>query len=273
MYKSISLTYGGEMPTIGFGTWEITPSSTAQEAVAEALKVGYRHIDTAKIYGNEEGVGEAIHESGIPRDELFVTTKLWNSDQGYDSTFEALDASLERLGLEYVDLYLIHWPATKRRYDTWRAFEEIQSSGKAKAIGVSNFTIDHLEQLAGHSDKLPEVNQVEFHPFVYEQQNDLLAYCKERGIIFEAYSPLAQAREIPEDVEEIARKYSKSWAQVFLRWCIQHGTVPLPRSQNPGHIKSNFDIFDFELDDEDMQKLNSMSDGERVTWDPAGMGS
>jgi diketogulonate reductase-like aldo/keto reductase len=173
-----------------------------------------------------------------------------------------------------VDLYLIHWPATKRRHDTWKAFEEIVQSGKAKAVGVSNYTVDHLTQLLSQSDLVPAVNQVEFHPFIYEQQKELLAFCKEKGIVLEAYSPIARlSKDNPPQVREISGKYGKTEQQVFLRWCIQHGTVPLARSRNPEHIKSNFDVFDFELSDEDMERLNNISDGERVTWDPAGMGS
>ena len=272
MTKTLNLTHGGEMPAIGFGTWELSPGE-ARTSVAEALKTDYRLIDTAKLYGNEKAVGEAIRSSGIARDAIFVTTKLWNDDQGYDSAFKALDASLERLGMDYVDLYLIHWPATKRWRDTWKAFEEMKTSGKAKAFGVSNFTVDHLTQLLMQSDLVPAVNQVEFHPYIYAQQKELLEYCKQKGIVMEAYSPLARvSREAPQQVKDIAAKHGKTEHHVFLRWCIQHGTVPLPRSKNPEHIRSNFEVFDFELSDEDMDALNSMSDGERVTWDPAGMG-
>lgn len=273
MKQSKSLLHDDSIPVIGFGTWELSPDE-AKESVRSALKVGYRLIDTARIYGNEEAVGEAILASGVPRKEIFVTTKLWNDDQGYDKAFEALEASLDRLGLEYVDLYLIHWPATKRRHDTWKAFEEIQASGKAEAVGVSNYTIEHLEQLFDQSGFTPAVNQVEFHPFIYDQQKELLEYCRNKKIVVEAYSPLARisSKSLPQ-VKAIADKHAKSEQKVFLRWCIQHGTVPLPRSKNPEHIRSNFEVFDFELDEEDMRQLNSISDGERVTWDPAGMGS
>ena len=270
--ETLRLTHGAVIPAIGFGTWELSQSE-AYEAVGAALQAGYRLIDTAKIYGNEEAVGKAVRESGIPRKDIFVTTKLWNDDQGYDSAFMALSTALERLGLDYIDLYLIHWPATKRRSDAWRALQEIQASGQAKEVGVSNYTIDHLTQLLTESELVPAVNQVEFHPFIYAQQKDLLAFCKERGILIEAYSPLARmSHESPSKVKAIADTYGKTEQQIFLRWCIEHGTVPLPRSKNPEHIKSNFDVFDFELSDEDTEYLNSISDGERVTWDPAGMG-
>jgi len=270
--QTMRLNTGADIPGIGFGTWELSKAE-ALESVTAALKTGYRLVDTAKIYGNEEAVGEAIRGSDVPREDIFVTTKLWNDDQGYNSAFQALDESLAKLGLDYIDLYLIHWPATKRRHDAWSAFQEIQKSGKAKAVGVSNYTIDHLKQLLEQSDLMPAVNQVEFHPYIYEQQKELLAFCEEKGIALEAYSPLARvSHETPKLVEGIALKHAKSVQQIFLRWCIQHGTLPLPRSRNPQHIQSNFEVFDFELSDEDMQQLNSISDGERVTWDPAGMG-
>jgi diketogulonate reductase-like aldo/keto reductase len=269
----ITLNTGATIPGIGFGTWEITPDSEAKQAVLTALEAGYRLIDTARIYGNERGVGEAIRESGIPRGDLFITTKLWNDDQGYDRTLQACQASLEKLGLDYLDLYLIHWPATGKRHDSWRAFGELQAQGLIKAAGVSNYTVDHLEELAKRSDLVPAVNQVEFHPFIYEQQQPILEYCLKHDILLEAYSPLSRLSESSSQaVNKVAKQYDKSPQQIVLRWCIQHGTLPLPRSQNSDHIHSNFKIFDFKLDDHAMQTLNSISDGERVTWDPAGMG-
>jgi diketogulonate reductase-like aldo/keto reductase len=258
-------------PVIGFGTWQLSDEE-AKQAVGEALKIGYRLIDTAKIYGNEEAVGQAIRESGIPRQDIFVTTKLWNDDQGYDRALKACDKSLEALGLDYLDLYLIHWPASKKRHEAWRAFERLKENGIIKAAGVSNYTINHIEELMAGSQLKPDVNQVEFHPFIYKEQKALLDHCKQQGILVEAYSPLRRMQGGDGTVNEIAEKHSKNPAQILLRWAIQHGTVPLPRSKNPEHIRSNFDIFDFELDDGDMEQLASLSDGERVTWDPAGMG-
>lgn len=271
--QTLRLNTGAAIPAVGFGTWEISSDDAAQQAVVAALQAGYRLIDTAKIYGNEKGVGAAVQASGIPREEIFVTTKLWNDDQGYDSAFAALDTSLQNLGLEYVDLYLIHWPATRHRHDAWRAFEELQKSGKAKNIGVSNYTVDHLSQLLEQSSVVPAVNQVEFHPFIYEQQKKLLEFCGQHGIVVEAYSPLSRLADArSEAIERIAAQTGKSPQQVVLRWCVQHGTVPLPRSSNPEHIKSNLEIFDFELSKDDMEQLDTLSDGERVTWDPADMG-
>jgi diketogulonate reductase-like aldo/keto reductase len=268
-----TLNTGQQVPALGFGTWEIRPDSAAQAATAAALEAGYRLIDTARIYNNEEGVGQALRESGVPRQELFVTTKVWNDDQGYDQTLKACTESLERLGLDYLDLYLIHWPATKLRHDSWRAMEKLMADGTIKAAGVSNYTVEHLEELLERSELVPAVNQVEFHPFIYEQQVELLDYCEEQGILLEAYSPLSRISGGGNSVvEEIARRYGKSPQQLVLRWCMAHGTLPLPRSRNPEHIAANYSAFDFDIDENDMRSLDSLSDGERVTWDPAGMG-
>ncbi|HVV25875.1 MAG TPA: aldo/keto reductase [Candidatus Saccharimonadales bacterium] len=269
-----TLNTGQTLPLVGFGTWEIASDSDAKAAVLSALEAGYRLIDTARIYGNERGVGEAIRQSGLRRQDIFVTTKLWNDDQGYDRARRACQQSLEKLGLDYLDLYLIHWPATSRRHDSWQAFEKLRDEGLIKAAGVSNYTIDHLEDLADRSPLVPAVNQVEFHPFIYEEQADLLDYCEEHDILIEAYSPLSRISRSPRTaaIKHIADRYRKTPQQVVLRWCIQHDTLPLPRSANPAHIKSNLEVTDFELDDEAMEVLNSVSDGQRVTWDPAGMG-
>jgi diketogulonate reductase-like aldo/keto reductase len=250
----------------------LTPDSLARRNVSIALEAGYRLIDTAKIYDNETGVGEAIRESRVDRQELFVATKLWNDDQGYDSTMKACQASLDMLGLDYLDLYLIHWPATSRRNDSWRALIELQKQRKVKAIGVSNYTVRHLEELMNNSGVIPTVNQVEFHPFIYQQQKKLLTFCGFHNILIEAYSPLSRlTKNVHPVIQKIATQIGKSPNQVVLRWCIQHGTVPLPRSQDQLHIKANFDIFDFELSDDVMAALDGISDGVRVTWDPEGM--
>lgn len=269
--NTLDLANDVKIPAIGFGTWEVEPENAAQ-SVVDAIEKGYRLIDTAKIYNNEREVGEGIRASGVDREELFVTTKLWNEDQGYDSTRRAFDASLEAMGLDYLDLYLIHWPATSRRNLSWRAMIDMYNEGLVKAIGVSNFTIRHLEELAKDSETVPMVNQVEFHPFIYEQQKELLNYCYDHKILVEAYSPLSRgAKKDNKVVAEIAKAHDKSSAQVLLRWCIQHGTVPLPRSTQKAHIEENFEVFDFELTPQEMAQLNEMSDGERVTWDPEEM--
>ena len=241
--------------------------------VLAALKAGYRHIDTARIYGNEKGVGEAIRESGIARKDLFVTTKLWNEDQGYDRTLKACRTSLDKLGLDYLDLYLIHWPATSKRHDSWRAMEKLCEDGTIKAAGVSNYTIDHLKDLQSRSSLKPATNQVEFHPFIYEQQQALLDYCREQDIQVEAYSPISRLSSGPsQPIIDIAERIGKSPQQVTLRWCLQQKTVPLARSTSADHVKDNLDVFDFELNKDDMLVINGLSDGERVTWDPTGMG-
>jgi diketogulonate reductase-like aldo/keto reductase len=271
--KKYTLSTGQEVPVIGFGTWEIGLDDAAKAAVLEALEAGYRVIDTARIYGNERGVGAAIRESGLKREEIFVTTKLWNDDQGYDRAMRACQQSLEKLGVDYLDLYLIHWPATHKRHDSWKAFEKLYEEGTIKAAGVSNYTVEHLEDLAARSELTPALNQVEFHPYIYEQQQAVLEYCRQHDILIEAYSPLSRASRSPcPAITEIAERLGKTPQQVVLRWCIQHGTLPLPRSENSDHIRSNFEIDDFELSGEDMTALGSISDGQRVTWDPAGMG-
>jgi diketogulonate reductase-like aldo/keto reductase len=266
------LNSGGNIPAIGFGTWQLSPDD-AERSVAEALKAGYRLIDTAKIYRNEATVGKAINQSGLPRADIFLTTKLWNSDQGYNSALTAFSESLKKLGQEYIDLYLIHWPGegSERRLESWRALEEIQKTGQVRAIGVSNFTIRHLEELLEHSSVVPAVNQIEFHPFIYEQQRELLEYCQKHGIVFEAYSPLAQGHLSDDILVSIGNKYQKSASQVMLRWAIQKGTVPLPRSRNSQHIRQNLEVFDFELSDEDISAIDNLSRGDRQSWDPTNL--
>jgi diketogulonate reductase-like aldo/keto reductase len=257
---------------MGFGTWQLSPKE-AYQSVKDALEIGYRHIDTAKIYGNEKDVGRAIKDSGLKRQDIFVTTKLWNSDQGYDSAFKACDASLERLGMDYVDLYLIHWPGEGRqkRHDSWKALLEIQESGKAKSIGVSNFTIEHLRDLFEEFDQKPAVNQVEFHPFIYDEQAELLKFCQDQKILFQAYSPLARGKLNDPLLKEIGDSYGNSAGQVMLRWALQHQTVPLPRSSNREHIQQNFEVFDFDLNPDDMHKIDSITQKGRTAWDPTNL--
>lgn len=257
--EQLKLNDGNSMPNIGFGTWHLT-GQKGQDSVAAAINAGYKLIDTAKIYGNEQEVGRAIDDSG-KREELFITTKLWTSDQGFENAMVSFDESLERLGLEDVDLYLIHWPGHNRgkRLESWRALVEINGLGSAKSVGVSNFKVEHLQELVDKFDQLPAVNQIEFHPFVYGQQKEILDFCQKHNITVEAYSPLAQASQMKNPViQNIAEDLSRTPAQVMLRWAIQHGTVPIPRSSNTERIKQNLEVFDFELSREQMDKLNSL---------------
>jgi diketogulonate reductase-like aldo/keto reductase len=258
---AIPLNTGIDIPAIGFGTWQLDEGREVKSAVNAALKTGYRLIDTAKIYGNERGVGEAIRAGDVARKDIFVTTKLWTNDMGYESALEAFSESIDKLGLEYVDLYLVHWPghSSKRRADSWRALQEIKASGRVKSIGVSNYHIAHLEEIVQSSSELPSVNQIEFHPFMYKEQAGVLDFCKKHKIVVEAYSPLARGRQLSHPViSEIAKALAKNNAQVMLRWAIQHGTVPIPKSANPAHIRDNFNVFDFELSKSDMQRLDNI---------------
>ncbi|MEU2311652.1 aldo/keto reductase [Streptomyces albidoflavus] len=266
----IILNNGVQMPQLGFGVWQV-PDDEAFTAVGAALDAGYRSIDTAAAYGNEEGTGKAIARSGIPREELFVTTKLWNSDHGYDAALRAFDSSLENLGLDHVDLYLIHWPlpAKDTAVDTYKALEKIYSEGRARAIGVSNFLPEHLERLIDATSVIPAVNQIELHPHL--QQRAAREYHDEQGITTEAWSPLGQGKgllEVPAIVA-IARKHNVTPAQVVLRWHVQLGNVAIPKSVTPSRIVENIDIFSFELDEEDMAAIRALNEDRRLGPDPA----
>ncbi|MFZ4267371.1 aldo/keto reductase [Streptomyces arboris] len=267
---SITLNNGLEMPQLGFGVWQV-PDDEAAKAVAKAIESGYRSIDTAAIYKNEKGTGRAIAASGVPRDELFVTTKLWNSEQGYDSTLRAFDASLDKLGLDYVDLYLIHWPVpAKDAYtDTYRAFEKIYADGRARAIGVSNFHPEHLKRLLDETSVVPVLNQIELHPQL--QQAEARAFHAEHGIATEAWSPLGQGKgllEVP-TVVAIAQKHGRTPAQAVLRWHLQTGNIVIPKSVTPSRIEENLDVFGFELDADDLAAFAALDEGKRLGPDPA----
>ncbi|MFE4248314.1 aldo/keto reductase [Streptomyces sp. NPDC056910] len=258
------------MPQLGFGVWQV-PDAEAEKAVATALEAGYRSIDTAAIYGNEEGTGKAVAASGIAREKLFVTTKLWNADQGYDATLRAFDASLDKLGLDYLDLFLIHWPLpSKDSYvDTYKALEKIYADGRAKAIGVSNFLPEHLERLLGETSIIPAVNQIELHPHL--QQRAAREFHAEQGIATEAWSPLGQGKgllEVPAIVA-IAQKHGRTPAQIVLRWHVQLGNVVIPKSVTPSRIVENIDVFDFELDVEDIAAISALNEDRRLGPDPA----
>ena len=258
---------GVEMPYLGLGVYLAREGKEVENAVGWALEAGYRHIDTASAYQNEKGVGAAVRNSGLDRREVFVTTKVWNTDQGYESTLRAFDASLARLGLEYLDLYLVHWPVKGKYRETWQALEELYREGRVRAIGVSNFLQHHLEDLLQRAEIVPMVNQMEFHPWLV--QEPLLGYCREKGIQYEAWSPLMQGKigQVPE-IGKIARKYGKTEAQVVLRWDLQKGVVTIPKSSNPERIKANAALFDFELSPEDMAQLDSLDKTHRFGPDP-----
>jgi diketogulonate reductase-like aldo/keto reductase len=277
--SKIVLNNKTEIPVIGFGVFRIPEGQEVVNAVKWALAAGYRMIDAAMIYKNEEGVGKAIKESGIPREEIFVTTKLWNTDQGYESALKAIDVSLTKLGLSYVDLYLVHWPTAgdaskgesiNKREETWRAMEEIYKSGKAKAIGVSNYMINHLEEMKKYAKIPPAVNQVEFHPFLY--QEELLSYCQKHDIAFEAHSPLIHGEHLNNEIiKSVAQKHGKSEAQILLRWSLQHGAIPIPKSAHQERITENIRVFDFELSDEEMKKLDGLNQNLHLRADPTNL--
>lgn len=270
LQSKIRLNNGVEMPVLGLGVYQSPPGRTTQSAVRSALRVGYRHFDTARIYGNEADVGQAIRDSMIPRDQIFVTTKLWNSDQGLESTVRACEASLKRLGLSYLDLYLIHFPVTETRNDSWKTMEKLVENGSCRAVGVSNFMINHLDELAESSDLVPAVNQVEFHPFLF--QKELLEYCERHDIRLEAYSPLARGERLNHPtITAMGRKYSKTPAQIMIRWGLQHRLVVIPKSTREDRIRENSQVFDFKISAEDMLVLDGLNENLRTNWDPTGV--
>ena len=263
----VELNNGVMMPWFGLGVWQAEEGDTVINAVQAALENGYRSIDTAAIYRNEAGVGEGIRRSGVPSSEIFVTTKVWNSDQGYESTLRAFDSSVDKLGIDIVDLYLIHWPVAGKFKDTWKALESLYRDGRVKAIGVSNFLKHHLADLLDDAEITPAVNQIEYHPYLV--QPELKKYCEDHGIRVEAWSPLMQGKifQVPE-ILSLAEKYGKTPAQIVLRWDIQGGVVTIPKSVNPERIISNSEIFDFELDLSDIDLINGLDRFQRVGPDP-----
>jgi 2,5-diketo-D-gluconate reductase A len=267
----LPLNSGAAIPQLGFGVFKVDPAET-ERIVTDALEAGYRHIDTAAIYGNEEGVGRAIAKSGIPRNDLFVTTKLWNSDQGTRSAFDAIDQSLDKLGLDRVDLYLIHWPAPKRNLyrESWQALQQIQSDGKTSSIGVSNFLVEHLEAILADGGVVPAVNQIELHPAL--QQRDVVEFSRAHGIQIEAWGPLGQGKYPlfeERSVAEAAAAHDKSPAQVVLRWHLQNGNIVFPKSNSRERIAENLDLFDFELTESEIAAISALERDGRVGSHPS----
>ncbi|HLR15809.1 MAG TPA: aldo/keto reductase [Bacillota bacterium] len=267
-----TLNNGVPIPQLGYGVWKI-PDEEAEQVVGEAIQTGYRLIDTAMIYGNERGVGKAIAQSDVPREELFITTKVWNADQGYENTLRAFDESLEKLGLDYVDLYLVHWPTPKfdTYVETYQALEKLYKDDRVKAIGVCNFDIEHLERIFTECEVKPTVNQVEYHPYL--QQTELKAFCEKHDIQVEAYSPLMNGTYVLENevIKELAETYGKTPGQIILRWHVQTGVVAIPKTTTPKRMKENLSVFDFELSEADMQRIAELDRGERNNQVPSEM--
>jgi len=266
----IKLNNGVRIPVLGLGVYLSPPGRVTQHSVDYALKSGYRLVDTAHFYRNERDVGKAVKQSGISREDVFITTKLWNDDHGYDSALHAFRRSLDELGMDYIDLYLIHWPVAGLRNESWKALTKLLKDKKTRAIGVSNYTIQHLKELLELSDIVPAINQVEFHPFLY--QEDLLRFCREHNIQVEAYSPLARGHELRHPtLVAVARRYEKTTAQIMIRWGLQHGLVVIPKSVKEERIIENSKVFDFEISKKNMDLLDSLSEDLHTAWDPTGM--
>lgn len=264
--KFMLLSNGVKIPSIGFGTYKSGNDEETAKIVKNALNLGYKMIDTASFYNNEVGIGKGIKESGIDRKEIFLVTKLWNDDHGYDNTIEAFNKSLNNLQVDYIDLYLIHWP-NKLNAETWRAFEHLYEAGKVKAIGVCNFKVEHLEELKKTAKIMPMVNQVEIHPF--STKNNIINYCKDNNIKVVAWSPISRGRVLFNDLMiDLSQKYKKSIVQIVLRWHMQKGVIPIPKSSNENRIKENIDIFDFELSSEDMKAIDSLDKGDDMSVTP-----
>lgn len=269
IHTAVTLNSGLNIPILGLGVYQSPPGDKTKQAVLDALEAGYRHVDTARVYGNERDVGRAVAESGIPREEIFVTTKLWNADQGYESTLDACEISLGKMDLDYVDLYLMHWPVEGRRLASWTAMEELQAKGKCRSIGVSNFMVHHLDDLLRQAQVVPAINQIEMSPYNYLQRKETIDLCHNAGIVIEAYSPLTKGRKLRDHrLVEMAAKYGKTAAQLLIRWALEKGFVVLPKSVNRDRIVENADVFDFAISDADMAILDGFNENLSTGWDP-----
>ncbi len=262
----LKMNSGAEIPQLGFGVWK-AKKDDCYKATLKAFEVGYRHIDTAAIYGNEGQVGRALRESGLKREEVFITTKLWNADHGEQKPFDAIAKSLDNLQLDYVDLYLIHFPVKVKRLKSWQALIEIAERGQAKSLGVSNFMVNHLEELLENFEVAPAVNQVEYHPWLTSPE--LFEFCEDKGILLEAYSPLSHGEKLADaKLAEVASQYGKTPAQILLRWSLQKGNIILPKSVTPSRIAENASLFDFELSEDTMSEISDWNENLRTCWDP-----
>ena len=263
--STAELNNGIQIPRLGLGVYQIPPGKSTIKAVKYALEIGYRHFDTAMIYGNESDVGKALKESDVKREDIFITTKVWNNDQGYESTLKAFESSLKRLDMSYVDLYLIHWPVQDKIIETWKAMIKLLNSEKVKSIGVSNYSIEELKETLDNSEIVPVINQVEFHPYLY--QKDLLRFCKSNMIQLEAYSPLTRGKRLNDPrIVRIAKAYDKSPAQILVRWSLQHDLVVIPKSSHEERILENSQVFDFHMNQKDMQILDSLNEDLRTVF-------
>ncbi|CAM3782686.1 aldo/keto reductase [Mesobacillus thioparans] len=266
-FGKIKLHNGVEMPVLGLGVYKVEDGTQIEETIHSALDFGYRLIDTASFYENEEGVGRAIRNSSVPREELFITTKVWNSEQGYENTLRAFDQSMEKLELDYLDLYLVHWPVKGMYLETWRALEKLYQDGKVKAIGVSNFKTHHLKDLLSNCQERPVINQVELHPLLL--QAELRNFCSQQDIVVEAWSPLSRGRFLDEPIlRSIAERHGKTPAQIILRWHLQHEIIPIPKSITPSRLKENAEVFDFQLSQQEMAEIDGLNKNQRFGADP-----
>ncbi len=264
------LNNGVNIPAVGLGVYQLPSNQQTQKVIDNALRHGYRHIDTASIYHNEDTVGNAIRSSLIPREQIFVTTKLWNSDHGYDHAIKAFNKSLDRLGFDYIDLFLIHWPVMGKRKETWKALEPLYNEGKCKAIGVSNYMKPHLEELVEHATVVPAVNQIELHPYIFNSRIETIDFCRASGILPIAYSPLTKGMRLQEPLlVKIADKYDKTVAQLLIRWALQQGFAAIPKSKTISRVIENMKVFDFKISDFDMETLNNLEETLVTGWDPS----